>query len=173
MRTFLFIGVAAFLLGCATEKEIIGNAPEAAVEEVITEEEALTSGSSNEDPNIDGKPQRPYQVRGQIGDMSSKTDPFTIVSAKIIGNKLLLDVTYSGGCGNHKFECFGSPAISKSIPPQRAIKLIHDNGNDECESIVNQTIEIDIQPFAASQAGRSEIVLILEGYSGQLNYTNI
>lgn len=174
MRTFLFIGIAAFALGCASEKEILETVDMPVSKDILTEEEALNSDTTSEDPNIDGKPQRAYQVKGQIGEISSKkSDPYTIVGAKIVGNKLFVDITYSGGCAHHRFECVGSAAISKSLPPQRAIKIIHNNDNDLCESIVNQTIEIDIRPFAFSAAGPSEIVLNLEGFSGQLNYSNI
>jgi hypothetical protein len=158
MRNFLFIGLAAFAIGCASEKEvIIGNTP------VETEE-----------PETNGKPQRPYQVQGTLGDVSSKkSDAYSILDARIVGNKLFIEISYSGGCAHHKFECIGSEAISKSLPPQRSIKLIHDNDNDSCESMVKQTIEVDIQAFALSAAGRSEIVLLLEGFKGQLNYTKI
>lgn len=177
MRIFLFIGVAAFALGCANQKNIVDNAVEEevveeVVEEIINEEEATSSESTNEDANTDSKPQRPYQVRGEIGDVGSKTDPFDIVSARIDGNNLYVDITYTGGCAYHKFKCFGSEAISKSLPPQRTIKLIHEDDNDTCESLVKQTIEIDIRAFALSAAESSEIVLLLEGYSVPLNYKN-
>jgi hypothetical protein len=176
MREFLAIGLAAFFIGCANEKEVVAINPPDAVEvvtETIDEEAALAAGTNNDDPNIDGKPQRPYKIQGEIGEISSKeSDPFQILSAKIIGNKLFIEISYTGGCGMHNFRCFGNEAISKSIPPQRAIKLVHDNGDDTCKSIVKQTIEVDINPFAYSLAGRSEIVLLLDGYSQHLTYIN-
>lgn len=169
MRILLFIGIAAMTFACSTEKELAENTTE---EEVLTEEVVLTSEIKNLDPNIDGKPQRPYQVKGSFGDINQRTDAYEIVSAKIEGNKLYIDITYTGGCAHHRFECVGMEAVSKSNPPQRAIKLIHSNDNDSCESIVKQTIEVDIQLFALSAAGRSEIVLNLERYSQALNYIN-
>jgi len=178
MRIFLFIGIAAVAFACNTTKHVSDAvAEEELVEEtdtldVLSEEELLNAENTNPDPNIDGKPQRPYQVRGEFGDVNQRTDAYNVLSAKIVGNKLLVDISYTGGCAHHKFKCVGSQAISKSLPPQRAIKLIHDNDNDVCESLVNQTIEIDIQPYAFSAAGRSEIVLILDGYSQELNYIN-
>lgn len=147
---------------CNTEKELTDNS----MEEVVVEED------TNPDPNIDGKPQRPYQVQGTIGDVNMRTDAYDIVSAKIVGNKLYIDITYTGGCAHHRFECIGTKAISKSNPPQRAIKLIHSDDNDSCESLVNQTIEVDIKAFALSATGKSEIVLNLEGYGQALNYIN-
>ena len=171
MRFFLIIGLAALLIGCANEKDLITRTPP--VEREIPDTFDATDVST-EVTEYNRKPQRPYQVQGMIGDASSKeSDAFDILSARIVGNKLFIEISYSGGCAYHRYECFGSEAISKSLPPQRSIKLIHKNVNDSCESIVKQTIEVDIQPFALSQAGRSEIVLLLEGFNGQLNYINI
>lgn len=176
MRKFLIIGLAALVIGCANKKDLVtGTPPPVEAETPDTVEEVLpTEGSETEDSEDNGKPQRPYQVQGMIGDASSKeSDAYDILRARIEGNKLFIEISYSGGCAHHRFECIGSESISKSLPPQRSIKLIHNNGDDSCESIVKQTIEVDIQPFAFSAAGRSEIVLLLEGFSGQLNYINI
>tara|TARA_B110000305_G_C19463385_1_gene656096 strand:- start:3655 stop:4209 length:555 start_codon:yes stop_codon:yes gene_type:complete len=171
MRFFLIIGFAGLLIGCANEKDLITGTPPVETEIPDTFDATDVSTEVTEDNR---KPQRPYQVQGMIGDASSKeSDAYDILSARIVGNKLFIEISYSGGCAYHRYECFGSEAISKSLPPQRSIKLIHKNVNDSCESIVKQTIEVDIQPFALSQAGRSEIVLLLEGFNGQLNYINI
>ncbi|MFT6921853.1 MAG: hypothetical protein ACJA1C_000851 [Crocinitomicaceae bacterium] len=175
MRNFLIIGLAALAIGCANEKDLITGTPpvETEIQDTVDAVDVSTE-STTEGPEDNGKPQRPYQVQGTIGDASSKeSDAYDILSARIVGNKLFIEISYSGGCAHHRYECIGSEAISKSLPPQRSIKLIHNNDNDSCESIVKQTIEIDIQPFAYSQAGRSEIVLLLEGFNGQLNYINI
>ena len=175
MRFFLIIGLAALLIGCANEKDLITGTPPVVTEIPDTFDATdISTESATEGPEDNRKPQRPYQVQGMIGDASSKeSDAYDILSARIVGNKLFIEISYSGGCAYHRYECFGSEAISKSLPPQRSIKLIHKNVNDSCESIVKQTIEVDIQPFALSQAGRSEIVLLLEGFNGQLNYINI
>lgn len=160
MKNLLFlIALASSLAACKTPKETVPEpAPPVETEQI------------NPDANLDDKPKRPYQVVGTIGDVAQRSDAYTITNAKIFGNKLFLDITYSGGCAWHKFECVGSMAVMKSMPPQRSIRLIHDNDNDTCEAIVNQTIEIDISAFAESPTPGSEIVLILDGYKEKLNY---
>lgn len=176
MREFLLIGLAAFFIGCVNEKEVVAINTHDDLElasETIDEEAVLAAGANNDDPNIDGKPQRPYKIQGEMGEVSSKeSDPYQILNTKIIGNKIFIEISYTGGCGMHNFRCFGNESISKSIPPQRVIKLVHDDGDDTCESIVKQTIEVDINPFAYSLAGRSEIVLLLDGYNQPLTYIN-
>lgn len=174
MRKFLIIGLAALAIGCANKKDLVTGTPPVEAETPDTVENADPTSESEEGSEDNGKPQRPYQIQGTLGDASSqKSDAYDILGARIEGNKLFIEISYSGGCAHHKFECIGNEAISKSLPPQRSIKLIHDNDNDSCESIVKQTIEVDIRAYALSAAGRSEIVLLLEGFSRQLNYTNI
>jgi hypothetical protein len=158
--TSLFI-LALALLSCKAQKSVAEEVSKVTIEEQVAEE-------TNE--NIEGKPQRPYQVTATVGDVSQKTDAYTIENAKIQGNKLFLDISYTGGCAWHKFEFVGSMAVMKSMPPQRAVKLIHDADNDSCESIVKQTIEIDISALADAQIPGREIVLILDGYNERLNY---
>ena len=69
-----------------------------------------------------------------------------ITSAKVDGNKIVLDVRYGGGCKKHEFSiaiggCF------ESLPVQCQAKLVHNvvNGPDFCEAIVSDTAEI---PFS-------------------------
>ena len=175
MRNFLIIGLTALAIGCANKKDlVVGTTPiEAEIPDKM-EDTVATAGSETADYVHNGKPQRPYQVKGTLGDARSKeSDAYDILGARIEGNKLFIEISYSGGCANHRFECIGNEAISKSLPPQRSIKLIHNNDDDSCESIVKQIIEVDIQPFALSATGRIDIVLLLEGFSGQLNYINL
>lgn len=169
MRNFLFIGLTAFAIGCANNKSHSVIPPETEVASEVTEEEVSIE---TEDSENSGKPQRPYQVKGILGDVSSKkSDEFEILSARLNGDKLSVHIKYTGGCAHHKFECIGSRSISKSLPPQRSIKIIHDNDNDSCESLVMQTLEIDLRAFALSEEKNGTITLNLEGMKGQLNYS--
>ena len=174
MRIFLTIGIAALLIGCNNAKELQNGATEEVTEEVVTEETVQEDAPDNqiseseENPGV--KPQRPAYVRGELGDINTRTDAYQITSAKVEGKILYLTVTFSGGCAEHKFRCIGSEALAKSNPPRRSIKLIHDAKGDSCEEFVTRNIEIDIIPFAASAAGPSEVILDLEGYSEPLNF---
>lgn len=141
MKNLYLIGILGIILfsSCKTTEEVI-------VEE-ITEEVEL-------------KPQRNYHVIATLGKFP-ESDPVDIDSVWVQGNSLLINVSYTGGCALHKFEFVGSEAIMKSMPPQRVVKLIHYDGADSCESIVNQTIEINITPLSITETAGSEIILVL------------
>lgn len=145
-------------------------------------EEAVTSGPMNttqitadiDTVHVDTtemqKPQRPYDVTAEIGDLSQKSDPYEILDAYFEDNYLMIDIKYTGGCGWHKYKFIGSPSVMKSNPPQRSVKLIHDNDDDACESEVIQTIRVDVSPLAMTATVGSEIILILDGYKEKLKY---
>lgn len=92
----------------------------------------------------------------------------TINSAEIIGNNMTLEVSYSGGCEEHDFSLMGSKLVAKSLPAKRGIFLYHKNNGDSCRELKTETLVFDITDFAYPN---SEIILILDGYKGQLSYT--
>jgi len=99
---------------------------------------------------------------------AGRAAPIGIENVKVTGNKMKLDVKYSGGCKPHKFRLMGHPMVSKSIPPQRAIRLHHHNAGDDCRELVEETLVFDISAFAYDGAG--EISLRLEGYDKVIPY---
>ena len=106
-----------------------------------------------------------------IGKISAPSDPVTIKSVRMEGNKLILTVQYSGGCENHSFQCIGSPVIAKSLPPIRSIQLVHTANGDACKKLIEQTLEIDISALAYKQEAESKIFLNLEGWAERIVYT--
>ena len=106
-----------------------------------------------------------------IGKISTPSDPVTIKSVRMEGNKLILTVQYSGGCENHSFQCIGSPVIAKSLPPIRAVQLVHTANGDACKKLIEQTLEIDISALAYKQEAESKIFLNLEGWAERIVYT--
>lgn len=105
-----------------------------------------------------------------IGKINAPSDPVTIKSVRMEGNKLILTVQYSGGCENHSFQCIGSPVIAKSLPPIRSIQLVHTANGDACKKLIEQTLEIDISALAYKQEAESKIFLNLEGWAEQIAY---
>jgi len=167
MKRLAFLLIVPLAFACKTQKEAVEESPEAATSgngsvEVIA--------NSEENTDTDSKPQRPYEVKATVGDVTQKSDFYTIKSAEIEGNDLLLEVEYSGGCARHDFKFVGSPALSKSLPPQRAVRLIHKNGGDECESWVNRTIRVDLSALAVTQTPGSQVILKLADYPEDLPY---
>ncbi|TXI85187.1 MAG: hypothetical protein E6Q37_06925 [Crocinitomicaceae bacterium] len=107
---------------------------------------------------------------GTLGQFPEESTPITIEKAKIEGNELVLDVSYGGGCQEHEFKLIGSEMISKSLPPIRAIKLVHIGNNDMCKALIMQTLKFDISAFAYKQEKGSEITLRLDGVKEPLKY---
>ena len=121
-----------------------------------------------EESNLNG------QLTSSIYDFTKKdvaSDSITIIDAKIIGNKLHLNVSYSGGCKNHDFKIIGNSLISKSLPPIRSVKLIHYANDDKCKKLVLDNLIIDISELAYKKESGSEISLQLEGVKERLLFT--
>jgi len=109
-----------------------------------------------------------------IGTLSNDTtlsDPFEIQEATITGNKLLLKISYAGGCQEHSFQLIGANQISKSLPPIRSIRLIHDGNQDACKAKIIKDIEIDISELCYKNETNSSIYLQLQGWKENLPYT--
>jgi hypothetical protein len=106
-----------------------------------------------------------------IGEFPEKNDLTNIQSAKIEGNNLILEVSYGGGCEEHDFSLLGSPMISKSLPPMRVVKLVHNAHEDKCKALIMKTLTFDISNLAYKQEVGSEIFLKLDGVADNLKYT--
>ncbi len=112
----------------------------------------------------------PKTVTAQLGDVTLDSDPLTINSVSIDGNIMTIDIEYSGGCEEHWVDLIGSFSVMKSLPAKRSIKLMHTANNDNCRKIVNETLMFDISAFAMRATSGSEIILLLDGYKGQISY---
>ena len=78
---------------------------------------------------------------------SLQLDAFTLGEVSLDGNSLLVDVTYSGGCAEHDFQLFISPAtFLESNPVQANLWLQHENNDDACDGIVSETLRFDLTP---------------------------
>ncbi len=115
--------------------------------------------------------QVPPKIKGQLGTSDRESALFSIESATISGNTLTVVVNYSGGCGEHTFTCFGSTMISKSLPPRRAIQLVHDNHGDNCRQLITDTLMIDVTAFAYTEEEGSQVILDLAEWKNPINYS--
>jgi hypothetical protein len=111
------------------------------------------------------------KITAEIGATKEESAPIEITGCKIDGNTMYLSVSYSGGCQEHSFRVIGSPNISKSLPPIRAIQLFHSNNGDSCRELISKVIEVDLRPIAYKQEVGSQIHLTLEGWDEKLTYT--
>jgi hypothetical protein len=99
----------------------------------------------------------------EIGDLNTESAAVDIQSAEIKGTSIKLVVSYSGGCAEHRFRLIGSPILTKSLPPQRSVKLIHTNNGDQCKKMITDTILFDITPLANNASKDKTVVLNLDG----------
>ena len=100
----------------------------------------------------------------------SNSDAFKILDAKIIGNYLHLNISYSGGCEKHNFKINGDLQLSKSLPPIRSVNLIHYGNNDACKKLIFENLVIDISDLAYKKEDGSEIYLSINGWTEKIHY---
>ena len=135
----------------------------------------LSKGSTSSDSgseeavSMGHKPKKPISIIARIGKFP-ESSPITIDSANIEGNTLHLKVHYSGGCVPHLFEFIGDPAIVKTNPPKRTVKLIHLQEIDICSDEINEQIDVDIRELSVTETSGSEIILLIEGYPSPIHY---
>jgi hypothetical protein len=70
---------------------------------------------------------------------SNAVSPYIIHGMDIKDTSLSLDVSYSGGCGEHAFRLYTNGSIEKSMPPIMDVVLVHDS-DDACEMAVRKNI---------------------------------
>jgi len=80
---------------------------------------------------------------------SIQLDPFGMEGIAIAGDIITLNVTYSGGCKEHCFSLYMSPAsFLESSPVLANLYLRHNSNGDACEAFINKTISFDLRPIA-------------------------
>ena len=96
----------------------------------------------------------------------ASTDPFTIKTARIEGEVLIIEVSYSGGCKEHDFQLFTDGMLMKSLPPKQTFFLKHASNADFCKKMVHDTLRYDLSGISAGNA--KELKIILAGYKEEL-----
>jgi hypothetical protein len=109
-------------------------------------------------------------ITAKIGKVNQYSDTFNINSVEINGNYLLLEISYKGGCKKHDFEFSGSSTISKSMPPIRAVQLIHLANQENCEKEILKKLKVDISELAYKKEKGSKIFFTLIGWEKRLEY---
>lgn len=147
MKTSILFSLVAVLLSCGTKKSL------------------TTETSTKQTENINP------MITATIGEINVPSDHVSISDIRVQENKLLIDVNYSGGCEEHIFQIVGSPMIAKSLPPIRAVQLVHNANGDKCKMMVMKTLEVDIKALAYQQEPGSTIFLTLDGWKERIEYT--
>ena len=95
--------------------------------------------------------------------------PLNVQNVLIIGDKMTINISYSGGCKEHNFKLVGNQFITNSNPPERFCRLYHENNGDDCRELVNSVLEFDISAFALPNG--QQVNLKLEGYDKPISYS--
>ena len=98
-------------------------------------------------------------------------DAFDVTGVTLAGETLTANVNYSGGCADHFFTMFMSPAtFMESEPVQANLSLRHRDLDDPCDSIVGDTVRFDIGPVLELMemfyGRRDSVILNVHGYTG-------
>lgn len=133
----LFIAILA-LPSCIFHKK-------AAVNEVLTD--ALSM-----------KLMEPLNTELPYREISS--DPFHIEEVKVVGDKLMVVVSYGGGCGTVNWQVFYNNLVRKSFPPQTDL-LLTLKDDDHCRAIVMDTLHIGLGQFESMARGGSVVLRLL------------
>jgi len=98
---------------------------------------------------------------------SLKTDPITLISAKVDGDCLLLTLQYGGGCKEHQVdlalilpEC-GTPPL-----PPPTFEIRHNANNDACKALITKDYNFDISGIREKGKSQTEFILNTKNSSG-------
>ncbi|MCO5260570.1 MAG: hypothetical protein M9916_10535 [Crocinitomicaceae bacterium] len=152
MKIVVFLAISAFFLACGTKKN-------------------TSSDTIKKEAAINKTDLETMKMKATIGKFAKESDPIMSIDAiEVNENTLYIDITYGGGCKDHEFEIIGSEAIAKSLPPIRAVQIVHHANEDNCRSIVKKRLEVDITDLAYLKEKDSEIYLTFENWEGRVLY---
>jgi hypothetical protein len=81
------------------------------------------------------------------GTVLGAADPATIREARIDGDILTLNVTYTGGSQTHAFQLYAYKVFLESYPAQSDIFLSHGARGDEGDAVIETHLKFDLSPL--------------------------
>lgn len=98
----------------------------------------------------------------QTGASPIGQDAVFIDSGGIVGDKLLLNVSYSGGCvPDHALQLDWDGTLLKTNPPRASLTLSHDAFGDPCEALISEEATFDLSTSGLLDSDVN--VLLVEG----------
>ncbi|MFQ5639828.1 MAG: DUF6174 domain-containing protein [bacterium] len=84
---------------------------------------------------------------------SIQLDTFQLLSASISGDDLTIEISHSGGCKEHEYDLFMSPAVflesfSEALPVQANLFLRHNGNGDACKALIQTSLTFNLCPIA-------------------------
>lgn len=97
------------------------------------------------------------------------TNNYTIKSAAVVGDSLVVEITSSGCSGSSwVFKAFDSEVIAESYPIQRYVRISLEN-KELCLAVITKKVSFDLKPIRTT--GYQNIVINLDKWAVQLLYS--
>ncbi|MEM6730148.1 MAG: hypothetical protein AAF658_01255, partial [Myxococcota bacterium] len=65
---------------------------------------------------------------------------------RILGDRLVLAISFAGGCDSHAFSLCWDGTLTDSVPPEANLRLRHET-MDTCEALLSESLEFDLRPI--------------------------
>jgi hypothetical protein len=102
-------------------------------------------------------------------------DNVTFNQISLNGDRLIIDLSYGGGCRDHIFSLIGENVFMESNPVRTNVVLSHDANDDPCEAWLTEELYFDLSPLKeayqeAYSMSSGSIILLLEGVESEILY---
>ena len=78
------------------------------------------------------------------------SDALDLGEVEASGGVLSVEVSYGGGCGQHRIDAVGWGGWMESFPVQINVAITHDDGDDPCDAVVTEERRFDLAPLRAA-----------------------
>ena len=100
-----------------------------------------------------------------LDPLSVNSDPFTLDSIIVQGDKVEVTVSYPGGCTQHSFEIIWNETVTNSNPPGIDLAVIHDANGDSCEAYITEVLTFNLDDLIDSTLAEAVSVSAISGYN--------
>ncbi len=87
------------------------------------------------------------------------TSPFQLLSTECIGDTLILEVQYGGGCETHDWKLSTNRLWLKTMPPKMNLHLEHDSHNDMCRALITEKLYFNLAPLKYPSQNQSNFIV--------------
>jgi hypothetical protein len=94
------------------------------------------------------------------GKPTKKSDRYTLYDAKIVKDKLEVQIGHAGGCKKHVFTLYWSGSVKESSPAQLPLVLHHNANGDTCEAFYKGWKAFDLTLLKKKVRGKKMILLL-------------
>ncbi len=93
---------------------------------------------------------------------SNSEKGFTINSASIEKDTIIINISYPGGCGKHSFDLIWNGNLVKTLPVKAPIYIRHISEAESCSDMLNATLYFDL---SALKKSNKKVFMLLNGYN--------